>query len=128
VITNISVVSIPVSDQDRAKDFYVNTLGFDLLVENEMMPGSRWIQVAPKGAQTSLTLVNWFEHMPAGSVDGLVIATDDIESAYSALVAKGVTFDGPPQDQMGGIMTTFHDPDGNGLVLWQRSANTPENL
>jgi catechol 2,3-dioxygenase-like lactoylglutathione lyase family enzyme len=46
------VVSIPVSDQDRAKAFYVGTLGFDLVRDDDSVPGLRWIEVTPKGGGT----------------------------------------------------------------------------
>ena len=66
-ITGVQVLSLPVSDQDRARDFYVDVLGFELLRDAQMQPGLRWVQVAPRGAATSVTLVTWFETMPAGS-------------------------------------------------------------
>ena len=51
-ITHIQLLSVPVTDQDRARDFYVDTLGFDLVADNPMGPDRRWVQVAPKGGQT----------------------------------------------------------------------------
>jgi catechol 2,3-dioxygenase-like lactoylglutathione lyase family enzyme len=56
--------------------------------------------------------------MPPGSLQGLVVATDDIQTTYEELVAKGVPFDFPPAEQPGGTQAVFRDPDGNGLVLW----------
>ena len=70
-ITAVSSSSVPVTDQDRARDFSVGVLGFDLIRDAEMQPGLRWVQVAPPGAQTSLTLVTWFESMPTGTLRGL---------------------------------------------------------
>jgi catechol 2,3-dioxygenase-like lactoylglutathione lyase family enzyme len=58
-------------------------------------------------------------HAP-GSLQGLVVATEDIEETYGDLVAKGVPFDFPPTEQPGGKQAVFRDPDGNGLVLWGR--------
>jgi len=67
-ITGVEVVSIPVSDQDRARDFYVDVLGLELIRDAQMGPGMRWVQLgAPGGRGTTLTLVTWFETMPAGS-------------------------------------------------------------
>ena len=60
-ISHISLLSLPVSDQDRAAAFYVGTLGFELVADNRMGPAQRWVQVAPKGATTSITLVTWFD-------------------------------------------------------------------
>lgn len=118
-ITMVKVVSVPVSDQDRAKDFYLDVLGFELVADERMGPDMRWVQVRPPGAQTSLTLVTWFASMPAGSMTGLVVETDDIRAEYESLEAGGVVFDGPVQEQPWGTFATFTDPDGNGLVLQQ---------
>ena len=114
MIEDVQVVSVPVSDQDRAKSFYTDTLGFELRTENIFSEGMRWIEVAPKGSTTSLTLVTWFETMPPGSLLGLVFAVDD------ELLAKGVPFGFPPREMSGGKQAVFRDPDGNGLVLWER--------
>ena len=116
----VESVSVPVSDQDQAKEFYVDTLGFELRANRPWGEGMRWIEVAPKGSDTSLTLVTWFEAMPPGSLQGLVVATDDIQATYDELVAKGVPFGFPPRDLPGGKQAVFRDPDGNGLVLWGR--------
>jgi len=116
---NVAVVSIPVSDQDRAKEFYVDTLGFELTREDSSVPGFHWIQVRPNGGGTQLSLVTWFDTMPAGSLQGLVLTSDDLDAEYRRLVAEGVVFEGPPQQQPWGMETVFHDPDGNKLVLHQ---------
>lgn len=83
-LTHVQLLSVPVADQDRAKDFYVNTLGFDLVADTPMGPDQRWVQVRPKGSQTSLTLVTWFDTMPPGSLKGLVIETDDRSGAANS--------------------------------------------
>ena len=113
----LQIVSVPVTNQERSKAFYVETLGFELRREAPMGPDQRWIEVAPKGAQTSVTLVTWFETMPPGCVKGLVLATDNIQSAYDELSARGVTFAGPIQQEFWGTFAEFDDPDGNGWVL-----------
>jgi len=118
-VTNVAVVSIPVSDQERAKKFYVDALGLELLRDDSSIPGMRWIQVAPPGGGTQLTLVTWFESMPAGSLRGLVLKVTDLQATYEALTARGVEFGGPPTRQPWGIETVVHDPDGNGIVLQQ---------
>jgi catechol 2,3-dioxygenase-like lactoylglutathione lyase family enzyme len=119
-IQDVTVVSIPVSDQDRAKKFYVEQLGFELVRDDASMPGMRWLQVRPAGGSTSLTLVTWLESMPAGSLQGLVFRSTDLSADYERLVAEGVTFDAPPQKQPWAVLeTVVRDPDGNGLVLQQ---------
>ncbi len=116
-ISHIQVVSIPVTDQERAKSFYVEKLGFDVRADNPMGPDQRWVEVAPKGAQTGLTLVTWFPTMQPGSVKGLVLNTPDIRTTYEELRARGVGFAGPVQDEFWGKHAEFDDPDGNGWVL-----------
>jgi catechol 2,3-dioxygenase-like lactoylglutathione lyase family enzyme len=115
-ITHVHVLSVPVADQDRARDFYVNTLGFDLIAENPMGPDQRWIHVAPKGATTGLTLVTWFDTMPPGSLKGLVLQTPDLDAETERLRQAGVGITGP-EDAPWGRFSTFDDPDGNGIVL-----------
>jgi len=116
-ITRTQLFSVPVSDQDRALRFYVDTLGFDLLSDAEMGPDMRWLLVSPPGAETAITLVTWFESMPAGSLKGIVLETDDLEGDIATLTEKGVIFEGGLQDAPWGRFTTFNDPDGNGIVL-----------
>jgi catechol 2,3-dioxygenase-like lactoylglutathione lyase family enzyme len=119
-VRDVTVVSVPVSDQERAKEFYVGKLGFELVREDDSVPGIRWVQVAPKGGSTSLTLVTWFETMPPGSLQGLVLSSDDLQADHDDFIAKGVQFDGPPQRRPWGTEeTVLRDPDGNGLVLQQ---------
>jgi catechol 2,3-dioxygenase-like lactoylglutathione lyase family enzyme len=119
-VEDVTVVSVPVSDQERAKAFYVDRLDFELVRDDDSVPGIRWLQVAPRGGGTSLTLVTWFDTMPAGSVRGLVMRCDDLEADYQRLQASGVRFDGPPQERpWGGFEAVMYDPDGNGIVLQQ---------
>jgi catechol 2,3-dioxygenase-like lactoylglutathione lyase family enzyme len=118
-IQDVIVVSVPVSDQERAKAFYVDKLGFELRREDDSIPGIRWVQVAPKGGTTALTLVTWFESMPPGSLQGLVLTSSNLQADYEELVAKGVEFDGPLQRRPWATEAVLHDPDGNSLVLQQ---------
>jgi catechol 2,3-dioxygenase-like lactoylglutathione lyase family enzyme len=115
--TQVAVISVPVSDQERAKAFYVDQLGFELLRDDSSLPGMRWLQVAPPGGGPSLTLVDWFETMPAGSLRGLVLRVADLDAEYDRLVANGVRFEGPPESQPWGKEAVFTDPDGNEFVL-----------
>ena len=120
-LTRIEVLSLPVTDQDRAKDFYVGALGFELVADNQMGPAQRWVQVRPKGGQTSITLVTWFDTMPPGSLKGLVIQTDDLEGDVEALAARGMELS-EIQSAPWGRFVTFDDPDGNGLILQSAAA------
>jgi catechol 2,3-dioxygenase-like lactoylglutathione lyase family enzyme len=86
-VQDVTVVSVPVSDQDLARAFYVDTLGFRLIRDDDSVPGIRWVQVAPGAGTTALTLVTWFGTMPAGSLRGLVLACDDLDAEYQRLEA-----------------------------------------
>jgi catechol 2,3-dioxygenase-like lactoylglutathione lyase family enzyme len=116
-IRKVQLFSVPVTDQDRARGFYVDQLGFDVLVDRPMGPDTRWLQLAPPGAETSVTLVTWFDTMPAGSVAGIVLETDDLEADVDRLRERGVTIDGEIEARPWGRYVTFIDPDGNGLIL-----------
>ena len=118
MISRLGVVSIPVADQAIAKEFYAGLLGFEVVRENPMGPDMTWVQLAPVGAETSITLVTWFDSMPPGSVQGLVINTDDIATDHARLVAAGLTIT-DPETAPWGTFSTFKDPDGNGLILQQ---------
>ncbi|WP_308468609.1 VOC family protein [Rathayibacter soli] len=116
-ISKVQLFSIPVTDQDRARDFYVDALGFTLNMDTQLSPEMRWVMVSPPGAATAMTLVNWFPTMPAGSLKGLVLETDDLEGDAQRLADKGVTAAGDIEDAPWGRFIQFDDPDGNGLIL-----------
>jgi catechol 2,3-dioxygenase-like lactoylglutathione lyase family enzyme len=118
-IKSVNVVSVPVSDQDRAKAFYTEKLGLTLVREDESVPGIRWVQVAPSHGATALTLVTWFDRMPPGCLQGLVLGSDDLDADYRSLTARGVRFDDPPRRQPWATEAVLHDPDGNMIVLQQ---------
>jgi catechol 2,3-dioxygenase-like lactoylglutathione lyase family enzyme len=122
-VTHIQLASLPVADQERALHFYVDVLGFDLVRDNPMGPDRRWVQVAPPGAQTSITLVTWFPTMPPGSTKGTVLETDALDADAAALTARGVILEGGIQSQPWGRFVTFDDPDGNGIVLQETAAS-----
>jgi uncharacterized glyoxalase superfamily protein PhnB len=112
-------MSVPVTDQQRAKQFYTEVLGLEVRNEAPMGPDAMWIELAPAGATTSITLVNWFEKMPAGSLTGMVLETPDIKASYETLAARGLKWNGPIEDQFWGTFSTFDDPDGNSWVVAQ---------
>jgi predicted enzyme related to lactoylglutathione lyase len=112
----IQFVSIPVTDQSRAKAFYVDALGWTCGADQEFAPGRRWIDISPPDGP-GITLVTGLSRMPPGSVQGLVLAVDDIDATYAELGARGVEFAGPVDDTPYGRFASFSDPDGNGWVL-----------
>jgi len=116
-ITKVQLFSLAVSDQDRSRHFYVDTLGFELVADTPMAPDQRWVQVRPPGAETSITLVTWFDTMLPGTTKGTVLETDDLEADVASLGERGVAIDGGIQEMPWGRFATFDDPDGNGIVL-----------
>jgi len=118
-IKKIQVVSVPVSDQDKAKEFYSGVLGLEVLQDMQMDENARWIQLQPRGSEASLTLVTWFPSMPAGSLKDLVLETDDLERTIAEMASKGFTIDAEIDSQPWGRFVSFDDPDGNGIVLRQ---------
>jgi catechol 2,3-dioxygenase-like lactoylglutathione lyase family enzyme len=120
-VTSLEVVSVPVSDQDRAKQFYADVLGFTVQMDSGFAGGSmRWVMLQPPGGGTAITLVTWFESMPAGSLTGTVLGCDDLEATLADLSARGVTFaEEEIQEAPWGRWKTFTDPDGNGWILQQ---------
>ena len=118
IVDRVAIVSVPVADQDRAKAFYVDTLGFTLVADQPMGDGARWVQVAPGFSGVSLTLVTWFEQMPPGSLRGMVLQTRDINAAHAELRKRGVAID-EIEEAPWGRYATFEDVDGNGFVLQQ---------
>jgi predicted enzyme related to lactoylglutathione lyase len=114
-IRHILVVSLPVSDQERAKEFYTGVLGFEVVADRSMGE-MRWVQVRPAGAQTSFTLVTWFDSMPAGSARGIVLEVDDVPAAREAIAARGAAV-GDIERAPWGTSFELSDPDGNGLII-----------
>jgi catechol 2,3-dioxygenase-like lactoylglutathione lyase family enzyme len=119
-VNNLEVISVPVSDQERAKRFYADKLGFAVQMDGTFGEGMRWVMLRPPGSSTSITLVNWFDTMPAGSLKGSVLGCDDLEKTLDELTAHGVTFNEEKiEEAPWGRWKTFDDPDGNGWVLQQ---------
>ena len=125
MITNAATVGVYVSDRDRALDFYVGTLGFEKLRDEPMSPESRWIEVAPAGAQTRLVLFT-----PPGQEDrigtfaNVIFECDDMQATYEELRGRGVEFSEEPDEQPWGptspkMWAQFKDVDGNEFGLVQ---------
>ncbi len=117
-ITSFEIVSVPVTDPDKARDFYQHMLGMDLLREEPMGPGQKWIQLAPKGCSTTIALVTWFDTMRPGGLQGVMLNVDDIAQTHAELTARGLLLSAIGQQDWGRY-ATFSDPDGNGWILRQ---------
>lgn len=113
-LTEIARVIVPVSDQDKALDFYVGTLGFEKTSDVSYGDGERWVEVVPPGATTAIALAPPMDHGP-GMPTGISFRTTDADAAHADLKAHGVDVD-PEVMRMGGPvppMFFFRDPDGN---------------
>jgi catechol 2,3-dioxygenase-like lactoylglutathione lyase family enzyme len=126
----LEVVLIPVSDVDRAKDFYVNQCGFTLDVDHQPNDQFRVVQITPPGSACSLTVGKGLTDAPAGSYRGTHLIVTDLEAARAELVGRGVTVSdirhmGPNGWQPGvepnhvdyASFADFADPDGNTWIL-----------
>lgn len=124
MINHVGTVSIYVSDQERAKKFYTDVLGFELNVDQPLYPGAsnRWIAVVPKGATTEVILYlpdqNW-EHYKqvVGQSQNITLDVSDMDATCKDLKAKGVVFTSEPDKQPWGTFATIQDSEGNRLLL-----------
>ena len=121
-IHHFDVVSVPVSDQQQSKQFYQQVLGFELIREEAMGPGMSWIQLAPKGCNTTIALVTWFEHMQPGGLQGVMLNVTQIDDEYKRLTGLGLALSEVKQEPWGRY-STFVDPDGNGWILREAPAS-----
>ena len=122
-ITQVGTVIVPVSDQDRAIEFYVDKLGFEKRLDVPMGNADRWVEVAPPGAATTVAIVPPREGDSAGIETRVALASGDIDADHATLKAKGVDVD-PEVSRMGDPvppMFFFNDPDGNRFFVVERS-------
>jgi predicted enzyme related to lactoylglutathione lyase len=119
MIKSIKFVSIPVSDQDKALEFYTTALGFGIVTDQPMGPGQqRWIELKIPGAVTGVTLFTPDGHQDRiGTFQGISFLTDDVHNTYETLKARGVEFSQGPTEQPWGTFAVFKDVDGNQFVL-----------
>ena len=117
-IISFEIVSVPVSDQERAKRFYHDVVGFDLVREDPMGPNQKWIQLSPKGCSTTIALVTWFDTMRPGGLQGVMLNVTDIDKDYKELASRGLELTEIKQEPWGRY-SMFNDPDGNGWILRQ---------
>lgn len=121
MIEAVATVCIFVNDQDRAKAFYMDKLGFELR-QDAPMGASRWIAVAPRGARTEVILYkmdeNW-EHYRSvlGKSQALTFNVTDMAALHAELKAKGVRITQEPDVQPWGTYMMILDEDDNGLLM-----------
>ena len=120
-ISDVRTVGVPVTDQERALEFYGGVLGFEVRLDTPF-PGGRWIEVAPPGATTTIALTATSDGTPEGVDTGVRFTTADAAADHATLTAAGVRVDGevlrfpgvPP-------MFSFRDPDGNTLYVVEQA-------
>jgi predicted enzyme related to lactoylglutathione lyase len=118
MIKQIKFVSIPVSDQNRALNFYTDKLGFTIITDQPFNGKQRWIELRIPKADTRIALFTPEGHESrVGSFTGISLECEDTEETYTELTAKGVVFDGPPKKERWGVFATFKDSEGNSFVL-----------
>jgi len=118
MIKAIKFVNIPVSDQDKALEFYTKKLGFKVVTDQHFDGKQRWIEIGIPGAATGISLFTPDVHRDRiGSFSGISFYSDDVEQTYKELTARGVEFVMPPKKESWGTSSIFKDPDGNQFVL-----------
>jgi catechol 2,3-dioxygenase-like lactoylglutathione lyase family enzyme len=119
-VDKVSVVVVPVSDQERAIAFYVERLGFEKRVDVPFGNGYNWVEVGPTGGETTIAIVPPPPGKPTGNVEtGIGLHTADIDGYYDELKAAGVDVD-PEINRMGDPVPPIfwlRDPDGNTLMV-----------
>jgi len=118
MIKGIKFVSIPVSDQDRALEFYTRQLGFTVLTDQPFNDSQRWIELRIPGADTGVVLFTPEGHENRiGAFQSVSFWTSNVQKTYDELVSRGVEFVMPPKAADWGTASIFKDPDGNQFVL-----------
>ena len=137
----LEVVVVPVSDVDRAKDFYGEKLGFHVDHDTTVSPGNRIVQLTPPGSGCSIVVMTQGAQMEPGTLKGLQLVVQDLRAAHAELLARGIDVsdiqvfeDGAPRpareddelDYEGFVF--FRDPDGNGWAIQQLSTPLAERM
>jgi catechol 2,3-dioxygenase-like lactoylglutathione lyase family enzyme len=141
MITNVSLATLWVTDQDEAKAFYIDKLGFQEASDVSMGDGYRWLTVShPDHPELELTLMTpgpplddesaaaFRRMLDKGASPGVGLACDDCRKTHQELVAKGVTFIQDPADRPYGVEAILRDNSGNCLVLVERKPFNPEDF
>ncbi|MEV6505532.1 VOC family protein [Streptomyces sp. NPDC051642] len=130
----LEVIVLPVSDVDRAKEFYRDKVGFHVDLDSEVMEGVRIVQLTPPGSGCSIALVDGLQ-IPTGSPQpgtyhGMQLCVQDAKAAYDELTARGLEVSEPVQfaPQDGATFMYFKDPDGNGWAIQEYRKRAAEPL
>jgi catechol 2,3-dioxygenase-like lactoylglutathione lyase family enzyme len=129
------VTVIPVSDVDRAKAFYADTLGWNVDVDHRAGDAFRVVQLTPPGSAASITIGKGLPQAEPGTYKGMHLVVSDIEAARDDLAGRGVDIGEPfhfgaagqtpglhPDRADYGTYLTFADPDGNRWLVQEVKA------
>ena len=119
-IGKVGLVVIPVTDEDRAIEFYVDKLGFEKRADVPFGGDYRWVEVAPPGAETTIAIVRPPAGKPTGNVEtGIALHTDDIRADHAELKAAGVDVDDEVSEMGDPVPPMFwlRDQDNNTLMV-----------
>jgi catechol 2,3-dioxygenase-like lactoylglutathione lyase family enzyme len=118
MIRQIKFVSIPVTDQDRALDFYTKKLGFRVVTDAPFSGDQRWIELAIPRAETRVVLFTPEEHKKMiGGFMNISFTADNVETTVRELKDRGVLFTQEPTTADWGTFAMFQDPDGNKFLV-----------
>jgi catechol 2,3-dioxygenase-like lactoylglutathione lyase family enzyme len=121
IVERVDFISVPVTDMERSKIFYGDTLGLDLVVHAEDQ-GFPEYQLGQNVSLYLLDMKNVGSEFTAPHTASIAFRVPDVEEARRELEAKGVTFDADTLDTSVCHMAFFRDPDGNALMLHRRYA------
>jgi catechol 2,3-dioxygenase-like lactoylglutathione lyase family enzyme len=126
-IYEVGVVIVPVSDQDKALEFYTEKLGFETRADVPFGDGYRWVEVAPQGAPTRIALMPPREgdESTVGRETGVAFGTEDADADHTYLRSQGVDVDEEVQRLGGPVPPMFwlRDQDGNTLMIVEQRSS-----
>ena len=108
----LELISVPVTDVDRAKAFYVDQVGFHADHDHQVNDQLRFVQLTPRGSACSIAMGTGISTMAPGSLQGLQIVVADVDVARAELLERGVAAS-EVQVFDWGRFVFFADPDGN---------------
>jgi catechol 2,3-dioxygenase-like lactoylglutathione lyase family enzyme len=114
----LELITVPVSDVDRAKAFYVDRVGFNADHDHRVDEKLRFVQLTPPGSACSIAIGTGLTDVAPGSVKGLQMVVEDADAAHAHLRERGVEV-GDVQDLPWGRFVFFEDPDGNAWAVQQ---------
>jgi catechol 2,3-dioxygenase-like lactoylglutathione lyase family enzyme len=117
----LELVAVPVSDVDRAKEFYADKVGFVVDHDHTVSEEIRFVQLTPPGSACSIAFGKGLTEMTPGSLDNLQIVVADAQTAHDELAGRGVEVS-EVDEQPWGLFVYFADPDGNRWALQQLPA------